>query len=299
MIIDTLAAIDIGSNAIRLLVSNIETYKTQQEFKKLAFVRVPIRLGEDVFTTRMIGPEKQQRLSDALVGFAYIMKSFRVLDFRAYATSAMREALNGADVVEQIYKLSGIRIEIISGEQEADTIYAAGGLKQILSSSQTFLYVDVGGGSTEVIVYSDGSKIEARSFRLGTVRMLTGMVDDAEMDAFKSWLKEVAKQYSPTCIIGSGGNINKVQRLLGKKDSEPFSFVELSSLYKTLKAMSYEERVLELNLNTYRADVIVPALKIFYTVAKTCKIQEIAVPRLGLADGIIKQLYELRVDNRI
>lgn len=292
MKIETLGAIDIGSNAIRLLVCNIETYARDREFKKLAFLRIPIRLGEDVFTQQIITPEKITRLTQAMHGFHYIMQSFGVINYRACATSAMREAANGDQVVSDIFDKTDVKIEIISGEQEADTIYAAGGLSELLNTNRNFLYVDVGGGSTEVVVYSQGQKQESRSFRLGTVRILSNAVDDDEFDNFKKWLKTAAAKYQPQCIIGSGGNINKVQRMLGKKDKETLCLLELQILYRTLKSMTFEERVQNLKLNTYRADVIIPALKIFVTVAKTCAINEIAVPRQGLADGIIYQLYQ-------
>ncbi len=287
---DTLAAIDIGSNAIRLVISDVEQHPGETKFKRVGFIRVPIRLGEDVFTQGFIGEQKLALLKNAMMGFSHTMKAFQVSAFRACATSAMREAANGAEVVESIMNDAGIPIEIISGQLEADTIFAAGGLDSVLDSGGSFLYVDVGGGSTEIVVYCDGKKQESKSFRLGTVRMLSGAVDKEDEAKFKKWLKEIAKKYQAQCIIGSGGNINKVQRLLGKKEKEPISALELNILYRTLKPMSYEQRVHDLQMKTYRADVIIPALKIFVTVSKICDIDQVVVPRLGLADGIIKEL---------
>lgn len=288
----TFGAIDIGSNAIRLLINTVEEYPDQTEFKKTAFLRVPIRLGEDVFTHGEISPQKRERMYEAMEGFAHIMKAYGVQDYRAYATSAMREAKNGARTVEYIRQKSGIGIEIISGQLEAETIYA-NGLVDMLAAEKTYLYVDVGGGSTEVIVYSNRTKTEARSFALGTVRMLSDAVDKDEMKKFKKWLTEIGKKYQPTAIIGSGGNINKVQKLLNKKDRENISRPELDMLYRYIKSFSFAERVHTMRLATYRADVIVPAMKIFLTVCTQCNIDEIIVPKMGLSDGIIRTLYAL------
>lgn len=288
----TFGAIDIGSNAIRLLINTVEEYPDQTEFKKTAFLRVPIRLGEDVFTHGEISPEKREKLCEAMAGFAHIMKAYGVQDFRAYATSAMREAANGETITAYIRKKSGIGIEIISGETEAETIYA-NGLADMLAAEKTYLYVDVGGGSTEVIVYSNRAKVEARSFALGTVRMLSDAVDKDEMKKFKKWLAEIGKKYQPTAIIGSGGNINKVQKLLNKKDKENISRPELDMLYRYIKSFSFAERVHTMRLATYRADVIVPAMKIFLTVCTQCNVDEIIVPKMGLSDGIIRTLHAL------
>lgn len=283
-------AIDIGSNAIRLLINTVEEYPDQVEFKKTAFLRVPIRLGEDVFTRGEVGDQKRRQMCEAMEGFAHIMKAYGVQDYRAYATSAMREARNGKEITEHIRKKSGIRIEIISGRTEADTIYA-NGLVDMLAADRTYLYVDVGGGSTEVIVYSDRSKTEACSFALGTVRMLSDAVDKDEMKKFKKWLAGIGKKYRPSAIIGSGGNINKVQKLLNKKDRENITRPELDMLYRYIKSFGFAERVHTLRLATYRADVIVPAMKIFLTVCNQCAIEEIIVPKMGLSDGIIRTLY--------
>lgn len=292
MKIDTLAAVDIGSNAIRLMISNVESYPSgTHEVKKVAFLRVPIRLGEDVFVNGEISEEKTARLIDAMKGFAYIIKSFGAVKWRACATSAMREAGNGMEVLRKVFEATGLQIEIISGDEEADTIYAAGGISSALDGNKSYLYIDVGGGSTEVVVYSNKQKVNARSFKLGTVRMLTEMVKEDEFEVFKVWLKEQAAIYAPSGIIGSGGNINKVQRMLGKKDKEQLNSTEIRVLFESLKSMNYEERIHNLGLNTYRADVILPALKIFVTATKVCKINDIIVPRVGLADGIIAQLY--------
>ncbi|MDR1756167.1 MAG: hypothetical protein LBR65_04300 [Culturomica sp.] len=285
----TFAAIDIGSNAIRLLISHVEQNEAT-EFKKAAFIRVPIRLGEDVFTTGRIGAEKLHKLNEAMQAFSHLMGAFDVQAFRAYATSAMREAANGPAVVEDIRNASGIPVEIISGEEEAETIFEAGDTAGLMNSDKRYLYVDVGGGSTEATVYSNRKRACSESFPLGTVRMLSGATDRSEIKRFKEWLRTVAEKYHPVAIIGSGGNINKAHKMLSKKEREPLRYVELKLFFEQLSNMSYEERMEKCGLNDYRADVIMPALEIFLTAARTCKINEIIVPKIGLADGIIHQL---------
>lgn len=285
----TLAAIDIGTNAVRLFISSMEEYPTEILYKKIAFIRVPLRLGDDVFTTGKIEEKKRKRLRETMQGFSYIMSAFNVEAYRAYATCAMREALNGEEIVQELKEASDLNVEIISGVKEAETIFA-GGMKEVVDNDKTYLYVDVGGGSTEVVVYSKGTKVDARSFPLGTVRMLNDAVEKGEMKSFKAWLKSIYQKYTPDYIIGSGGNINKVHKLLNKKEKETITYQELEILYKYIKSFNLEERERVLKLNTYRADVIIPAMKIFLTVGKTCQVNEIIVPKLGLSDGIIRIL---------
>ncbi|MFR9504398.1 MAG: hypothetical protein SNH73_08140 [Rikenellaceae bacterium] len=287
---ETLAAIDIGSNAIRLVISYVDD-NSKLTFKKAAFLRVPIRLGEDVFTMGEISESKRERLCDAMVAFSAVMKSYNVTKFRACATSAMREATNGAEIVDYIHQQSGIAIEIISGQEEATTIFEAGDVAGLMDRRESYIYVDVGGGSTELTIYSNNKRATSESFRIGTVRTISDAVDKSEPKRFKRWLEQVALPYHPTAIIGSGGNINKVHKLLQKKDKESIRYVELKLLYNQINDMSYEERLRNMGLNTYRADVITPAMKIFLTVAKVCKIDEIMVPKVGLADGIIHHLH--------
>lgn len=287
---ETLAAIDIGSNAIRLLINYVEA-NGAVKFKKAAFIRVPIRLGEDVFTIGAIGDEKREKLSEAMISFAHLMTTFNVHKYRACATSAMREAVNGAEVVDYIRRRSGINIEIISGKEEAETIFEAGDIVGLMGSNRSYLYVDVGGGSTEITIYSDCQRVESESFPLGTVRMISDAIDKEEWKNFKRWLEEIAASYNPVSIIGSGGNINKIHKLLCKKEKESLRYVEIKLLYEQLLEMSYDERIKKLGLQTYRADVIMPAMKLFLTVAKTCKINEFIVPKIGLSDGIIHKLF--------
>jgi exopolyphosphatase/guanosine-5'-triphosphate,3'-diphosphate pyrophosphatase len=291
MKIETLAAIDIGSNAIRLLISNIEADTSVTDFKKTVFLRLPVRLGEDVFKKGKIGNRKREQLTNVMQGFSHIMKACNVSKYRACATSAMRDAANGREIVQIIQKESDIDIEIISGQEEADMVFKAGGLDKVMSKNTNYLYVDVGGGSTEVIVYSNQKKIVSESFQIGTVRMISKAVKQSEMRKFKSWLKDIHANYAPLCIIASGGNINKAHKLLEKKVSEPLIYPEIQILYNTLAPMTYEERMRSYRLDTYRADVIIPALQIFLLVCDICKIKDIYVPKVGVVDGIIHQLY--------
>lgn len=286
---DTLAAIDIGSNAIRLLINYVERNE-KVEFKKAAFIRVPIRLGEDVFTKGYISDAKREKLCQAMQAFSKLMKTFNVQRYRACATSAMREARNSAEIISYIRQNSQIDIEVISGKQEAETIFEAGDIAGLMDTDHSYLFVDVGGGSTEISIYSNHQRVCSESFPLGTVRMISGAVDKAEMENFKEWLKEVAAPHKPTAIIGSGGNINKIHKLLGKAEKESILYPELKVLYGQLKGLSFDQRITNVGLNTYRADVIMPAMKLFLTVAKNCKINEIMVPKMGLSDGIIHRL---------
>ncbi len=287
----TFAAIDIGSNAIRLLIHNIEEGKGVPAFKKVAFLRVPIRLGEDTFSKGFIDETKTERLNEALAGFAHIMRAYQVSSYMACATSAMRDAGNGEEIAAGIRKNSGIDIRIISGKEEADMIFQAGKLNAVIEPGRNYLYVDVGGGSTEVVLYSRQTKIDARSFQIGTVQMLANKVNKKEKENFKAWLKEICEKYAPLSIIASGGNINKIHKMLGKTPKEVLLYTELRMLYDVMKELTYEERIHNFHLNNYRADVIIPAMKIFLTAGKACKVNQIFVPKAGLADGIIHHLY--------
>jgi exopolyphosphatase/guanosine-5'-triphosphate,3'-diphosphate pyrophosphatase len=286
----TLAAIDIGSNAIRLLICYVEQ-NGSVEFKKAAFIRVPIRLGEDVFTTGRIGEEKSAQLTETMQGFAHLITVFNVKKYRACATSAMREADNGRRTAGKIRRASGIAVEIISGQEEAETIFEAGDIAGLTGSDKSYLYVDVGGGSTEISLYDNHQRVVSESFPLGTVRMISGAVGSGEIENFREWLRRTASHYEPSAIVGSGGNINKAHKILGKKEREPLHHVELKYLYEQLSEMSYEERIKKCGMNAYRADVIMPAIEIFLAAGKSCRIDQIIVPKIGLADGIIHRLY--------
>ena len=292
---EVLAAIDIGSNAVRLLVNTVEVNGPEYSFKKAAYLRVPIRLGEDVFTTRRVGDSKAAHLVEAMQGFTHIMTAFGVLEFRACATSAMRDASNGPELTQAIRERTGIDVQIISGQEEADLVYAAAAQRKLVTDGVTRLHVDVGGGSTELILYTDGQFRLHDSFQLGTVRMLTNAVADSEKERFIRGLHELCSRYAPECVVASGGNINKTHKLLGKKNGEPIRPRELGELLERLSALSIQERMRDFDLNDYRADVIVPALQIFQCICAQCSsIRTLCVPKIGLADGLILDMYKKR-----
>ncbi len=286
------AAIDIGSNAVRLLISTITEQEGREPmFKKTSLVRVPIRLGTDVFLNKSISEENVNRMVDTMQAFRLLMKSHRIEKFKACATSAMRESENGSEVAELIEEKTGIEVNIIDGNDEA-AIIAATDLHTLIKNDKTYLYVDVGGGSTEFTLYSNGETIASRSFKLGTVRLLNDMVTEEGWNEVENWIKKVTKKYSKIDLIGSGGNINNIFKSSGKSNGKPLSFFYLSSYYQLLKSLTYEERITELNLNQDRADVIVPAAKIYLSAMKWTRARRIYVPKIGLSDGIIRSLYQ-------
>lgn len=286
-------AIDIGSNAVRLLVSNvIEDKEKDPQFKKSSLVRVPIRLGADAFVLGIISEENINRMIDAMQAFKLIMKVHGVKRYKACATSAMREASNGSDVVAQIKEQTGVDIDIIDGKKEA-AIISATDLNQLIESDSTYLYVDVGGGSTEFTLFSHGKIINSKSFKIGTVRLINNSKAEnkAKFKKVQQWIEENTKQYKRIALIGSGGNINKLFKMSGREPGKPISYIYLNAQYQFLKKMSYKERVSELGLNPDRADVIVPATKIYLSAMKWSGARKIFVPKIGLSDGIIKSLY--------
>ena len=285
-------AIDIGSNAVRLLISTITEQPDKDPiFKKTSLVRVPIRLGADVFLSKQISEENITRMIDTIQAFKLLMKSHRIHRFKACATSAMREAANGEEVAQIIERKTGVKIYIIDGKDEA-AIIAATDLHALIQTDKTYLYVDVGGGSTEFTLYSNGDVITSRSFKLGTVRLLEDMVPEETWQEVESWIKEVTRSYSKIDLIGSGGNINNIFKSSGKSNGKPLSFLYLSSYYQLLQSFTYEERITELNLNPDRADVIVPAARIYLSAMKWTRARRIYVPKIGLSDGIVRSLYQ-------
>lgn len=285
------AAIDIGSNAMRLLVVNIvEQEGKEPQFNKSSLVRVPIRLGQDAFTVGEISEENMERMCDAMKAFNLLMKVHKVERYMAFATSAMREAYNGKEVVAMIKKKADIKIEIIDGKKEA-AIIASTDLHHLLKTDQTYLFVDVGGGSTEFTLFSNGKMINSRSFKAGTVRLLNGMVCDVVWDEIEKWIKINTQEYDEVTLIGSGGNINKLFKMSGKIQEKPLSYIYMNSQYAFLNSLSYEQRISELGLNPDRADVILPATRIYLNAMKWSGARNIYVPKIGLSDGIVKAMY--------
>jgi len=294
MKIEKYGAIDIGSNAIRLLVANvIEAENAEPLFRKSALIRVPIRLGADVFKQKTISEANVTRMVDTMNAFKLLMNAHRVVAYRACATSAMREASNGEEVASLIKKKTGVTIQIIDGNDEA-AIIANTDLQAFIDSEGTYLYVDVGGGSTEFTLYSKGSVVASKSFKLGTVRILEGLVGHGMWNEVETWIKESTKGFSKIELIGSGGNINKIFKISGKKPGKPLSYFYLMNFYDFMQQFTYQERIIELDLNEDRADVILPAARIYLSAMKWSRAKNIHVPKIGLSDGIIKSLYQER-----
>ncbi|MBF4985020.1 exopolyphosphatase [Nonlabens mediterrranea] len=290
------AAIDIGSNAIRLLIASVTLFDDEPPvFKKVSLVRVPIRLGQDVFTTKEIGEVNLNRMVKSMESYALLMDVHKVETYKAYATSAMREAENGEEVARLIKSKTGINIEIIDGSHEA-AIIAMTDLHSMIHDNKVYLYVDVGGGSTEFTLFAGGESKASRSFKIGTVRLLNDMVTKKLWSEAEEWIKEICQPYSKVELLGSGGNINNIYKSSEKSSGKPLSYLYLSSYYEKLQSYTYDERVYYLNLNQDRADVIIPACRIYLSAMKWSRAKNIYVPKIGLADGIIKSIFN--ADNR-
>jgi exopolyphosphatase / guanosine-5'-triphosphate,3'-diphosphate pyrophosphatase len=285
------AAIDIGSNAVRLLIADIIRADGRYTHKKNTLIRVPLRLGDDAFIDKRISPRKAAELLKTMQAFRNLMDVYKVEDYMACATSAMREAANGAEIVEQVRAEAQIELEIVEGQKEANIIYS-NHIEENLDKRKDYLYIDVGGGSTELSIFSEGSARASRSFPIGTVRMLDNADREETWDEMRAWIREHGKSYKALTGIGTGGNINKLFRLSGQKDETPLSITKIRELYNYLNSYSMKERISVLGLNQDRADVIIPACEIYLTVMKTAGVKQIFVPRVGMADGIINVLIE-------
>ena len=296
--IEKYGAIDIGSNAIRLLVTTIIHQEgNEPRFKKTSLIRVPIRLGADVFVKGKISKDNYKRMKDALKAFDLIMNIHKVKRYRACATSAMREAANGKKITEKLYKKTGINIEIINGNDEA-AIIATTNIKEYLKHDKVFLYVDVGGGSTELTVYTNKQTAASRSFKLGTVRLINDLVENTTWEEVKEWIHANTKKYEHITVLGTGGNINSTYKFSGTKTGMPLSYSYLKDHYEYLSKLTYEERIANLDMNPDRADVITPALKIYTSAMKWSGATSIYVPKIGLSDGIIRSMYNEQLANK-
>ena len=295
-----LAAIDIGSNGARLLIKRFD-YETQtpsERIKKIMFIRIPLRLGKDVFTLGKVSKEREKMMLHMMKGFKQFMKLNRVEAFRACATSAMRDAENGKKVLKRIEKETGIKLEIIKGQEEARLLYN-NLVEKTDSNEGNFAYIDVGGGSTEVSLIHDGVLAESHSYNMGTLRLLSGRVAPETEKLFRDNLTRYAELYGDIRIIGSGGNINKLNKLaIHGKNSKLLSYDELKRLYSMLSPLSIEERILSFGLKDDRADVIAPAAEIFIKACEYLKCENIMVPNISLADSIVDGLYEEILPNR-
>jgi exopolyphosphatase/guanosine-5'-triphosphate,3'-diphosphate pyrophosphatase len=285
-----IAAIDIGSNAVRMLISYVISSGDEYVFQKNSYLRLPIRLGEDSFKNGVISNEKIILLTNAILSFKYIMKVHGVKDYKIYATSALRESRNSKEVISIVKKNTDLKIELITGLKEAKTISKGNSLEKI-EFNKTFLYVDVGGGSTEFsILRKDKEKI-SRSFKIGTVRLLNNLVDDSMLMDVKNWLKSNIDNDDKIKLFATGGNINKIQSMTGSKSGKPISYLSIKDLSNTLKEFNYQDRMMKFDLNPDRADVIIPALKIFTTTMEFVKANKIFVPKVGLVDGMINEIF--------
>ena len=285
------AAIDIGSNAVRLLIADIIQNDKEVSFKKNTLIRVPLRLGDDAFLEKKISPKKTEELIKTMIAFRHLLDVYKVGHYMACATSAMREAKNGNDIVGQIKIKAGIDLEIIEGQREANIIYSSH-IEQHLERKKNYLYIDVGGGSTELSVLSDGELIASRSFNIGAIRILDNQDKDETWAEMKEWVKEKSQAFRNLSGIGTGGNINKLFRMAEGKDGTPLTFIKLRAVYTYLNSFSLKDRINVLGLNQDRADVIIPASEIYLTVMKWAGVKQIFVPRVGLVDGIIQLLIE-------
>lgn len=280
------AAIDIGSNAARLLIGEIASESGHVFVKKISYTRLPLRLGEEVFESGTISPKKEDDFQKTMQAFGLIADIFNVERLRACATSAMRDASNGAEIIQSIRKKTGIEIEIISGDEEARLIFGTFSLLDI-SNEKPYLVIDVGGGSTEINVFEHGERVAAKSFDIGTVRMLKGKVSKKDWKAVKDWIKENVELNEPHTVYATGGNINKIHKMLGVKEKSPVSLTAMRRLYSELEPLTVDQRMDAWQLKPDRADVIVPALEIFTFCMKELSCKELFVPKIGLSDGMI------------
>ncbi len=287
-----LAAIDIGSNAARLLISDvIKGVNGEPEFIKIALVRVPLRLGFDVFEQGTITPARAEKIIKTIKSYKLLIDVYEVNHIRACATSAMRDAANGPAIISQVKQETGIEIEIISGQAEASLIYE-NHVAENMRKDESYLYIDVGGGSTELTFFTDGKLVFKESFNIGTIRLLKNQVAESQWDELKEYIRSKTRGYHHVTAIGSGGNINKIFSLSKRKEGKPLSLELLRDYYKEFNTLSLTQRMSTYKLREDRADVIVPALLIYINVMRWADTEEIFVPKIGLADGLIHHLYE-------
>ena len=287
-----LAAIDIGSNAARLLISEVTKQPKQDPvFNKINLVRVPLRLGFDVFETGEISKPKVKMLMQTLKAYKHLLEAYEIKHVYACATSAMRDARNSKDIIRKVKLETGIEIKVISGQEEASFIYE-NHVAENLDSDHSYLYIDVGGGSTELTFFANGALVAKESFNIGTIRLLKNQIKEKTWDDMKDYVKKNIKSDLPSIAIGSGGNITKILSMSKTKEGKPLSLELLKDYYKELSSVNVEDRMHLYGLKEDRADVIVPALLIYIQVMKWANIDAIYVPKIGLVDGLIHHLYD-------
>ena len=285
------AAIDIGSNAIRLLFTNVIERNGESYLKKSSLIRVPIRLGADTFTNQLISSKKEEKMVNTMIAFRKLMDVHEVQAYRACATSAMREASNGAQLIERIKKEADIEIDLISGKEEANIIFS-NKLTSFLDPNKNYLYVDVGGGSTEITLFSGGIAHFSCSFNVGTIKILEDCVPLNEFIRIKECLLDICTSKDNIELIGSGGNINKLFKYASPRDERNLSYQELKNIHSLFSSMSYDDLMINYDMNPDRADVIIPAATIFLSIMEWANSSVIQIPKIGVSDGIIYQLYK-------
>ena len=292
------AAVDIGSNAIRLLIVGVLKTNSVHKYRKISLVRVPIRLGQDVFLYKKISNEKLKLLLNTLKAFKLLMSVHNIDRYKICATSAMRESKNSKEVLKRVRKKLNLDINIISGKDEASII--ANVFAKDFNNHKNLLYVDVGGGSTELTIIDKGKIVESKSFKIGTIRILNNLVKKDTWGKYEEWIKKHTKIYNGILTIASGGNANKLLKISGKEIGKPISIEVIKEIYLELNKYSFEDRVIKLNLSTDRADVIIPATEIYLKSMNFCKSNQIIIPRIGLADGIIRMIsYDENFGNQL
>jgi exopolyphosphatase / guanosine-5'-triphosphate,3'-diphosphate pyrophosphatase len=286
------ASVDIGSNAIRLLLCNVYEGGDEPLFKKAELIRFPLRLGEDVFLKGYISEDTISKLVKVLSAFKSLIEAFDVISYRVCATAAMREASNRKEVIDRVYRDSGVRIEVIEGRMEAELIHS-NHIADHLPEDHSYMYIDVGGGSTELTVFSEGKYFSSGSYNIGTIRMLHDKVTRDQWTSFKEKVRLLSMNHQPMVAIGSGGNINKIFKLANRKENQFLSFSKLKECYDYVSSFTLDQRMRDLKLNPDRADVIIPAFRIFLAIMKAAGIEKIMVPQVGLSDGIVHKMYEM------
>jgi len=284
-----LAAIDIGSNAVRCQISNVLIYNSKPIFKRVEYIRYPMKFGDDVFTKGYISAEKETKFTKFLHSLKLLMEVHEVEHYMICATSAMRSAANAAEIIQRVHNHLGMQIQVINGETEAELINK---VIYNLLDEKNYLHIDVGGGSTEFNIYVDQKKVASRSFEMGSIRYQTGDSNDVIWSTMKAWVKENARKNHVTRAIGTGGNINKIYEMAGKIEGKPIFRKQIEEIVTQMEGMSLEEKLSVLLLNPDRADVIVPAARIYLSAMKWAQVESMLVPAVGLKDGILQALYE-------
>ena len=291
-----IAAIDIGSNAVRMLICYVIPSGKEYIFQKNSYLRLPLRLGEDSFSNGIISEDKIKTLSEALISFKYMMRVHKVEDYQIYATSALRESLNSSIVISKVKKATGLKINLITGSKEAKII-AEGNTLPKLDYNKTYLYVDVGGGSTEYSILKKGTNKKSRSFKFGTVRFLNNLDVSHTKNEITSWLTSNIDFKDKIKLFATGGNINKIQSMSGTKNGKPISYISVKDLLNKMVECDFKDRMIKFNLNPDRADVIIPALEIFILTMESVKANKMFIPKTGLVDGMIKEIFYKKMGN--